>query len=96
VTACPWCDEAILDDEDTRAIPHVAADGTTSVRPWHRECLRRSIVGSYGHLLELCPCFDGDLEDPPGLTRRQAARLACRLADLLADSNARLGSPRSH
>jgi hypothetical protein len=47
----------------------------------HYECLMRAIVGSVGHQNGLCSCFGGTEEDPPGLTRRQAAIAAARLWD---------------
>lgn len=64
---CPWCDEAVL-ATDKRA--------PTYQQPMHYECGLRSAVGSIGHQQRRCFCFGGTEEDPPGLTRRQAATAA--------------------
>jgi hypothetical protein len=63
---CSYCDEEILPDE---------IDGDYDWR-WHRECLIRATVGSAAHQLHECPCYGGTREDPPGLTLREAAKLA--------------------
>jgi hypothetical protein len=42
----------------------------------HRECLLRHIVGSVGHQCGTCSCYGGAYEDPPSMTKRQAARAA--------------------
>lgn len=41
--------------------------------PVHRECQLRAVVGSLGHLLRVCHCYGGPMEDPPSLTAHQAA-----------------------
>lgn len=41
----------------------------------HRECELRGVLGSIGHLLKLCHCVGGTMEDVPELTSRQNARL---------------------
>jgi hypothetical protein len=42
----------------------------------HRECDLRLVLGGVNHLKRRCGCYGGfDDEDPPDLTRRQAARL---------------------
>jgi hypothetical protein len=64
-TPCIWCEEPIgaLDMGTINAAGQVS----------HYECSIRSIAGSVGHQKRLCSCFGGDQEDPPGMTRRQAA-----------------------
>lgn len=47
--------------------------------PSHYECQMRMIVGSVGHQLRKCSCFGGNLEDPPTLTKREAAVAAYEL-----------------
>lgn len=50
---------------------------------FHIECHMVQIVGSVGHQLGKCSCFvkDGTAwEDPPGMTRRQAAKEASDMA----------------
>lgn len=49
---------------------------------FHLECQVRMIVGSVGHQMKQCYCYGGNEEDPPGLTRRQAAIKAKELFDL--------------
>lgn len=64
MTLCAWCDEPILDGEK-RAPNHR--------QPTHYECGLRGAIGSLGHQRKLCSCYGGTEEDPPGMTRRQAA-----------------------
>lgn len=45
----------------------------------HVECYFRETVGSVGHLTRRCRCFGGDYDDPPGMTKRQAAVAAYRM-----------------
>lgn len=66
---CVWCDEPILAHE--HRAPYSDA--------WHDECGLRSIIGSVGHQERRCSCFGGTEEDPPGLTRREAAVAAALL-----------------
>lgn len=66
-TICAWCDEPVLNDD--RRAPNYA-------QPTHYECGLRAAVGSVGHQKQRCFCFGGQDEDPPGLTRRQAAMAA--------------------
>ena len=42
----------------------------------HVECNFRMIAGSAAHQLGECSCVGGSREDPPGLSKRDAARLA--------------------
>lgn len=64
---CIWCDEPIAEGDCGYLI---------APRPHHRCCFYRSLLGSLGHQLGECSCFGGDREDPPGLTRKQAAEAA--------------------
>lgn len=75
---CMWCDEAIIDgDQGTFiAVWTEARPGAFAYRPQHRECSLRSVLGSIGHLTKTCSCYktgDEVFEDPPGLSRREAA-----------------------
>lgn len=64
---CRWCDEP-LDHMD----PGIKM---------HRECAVRAVFGPVAHQLKTCSCYGGpDVEEPAGLTRRQAAKAACDLA----------------
>lgn len=68
---CEFCGEEILDGERANTMP-----GCVDA---HRECLIRSVVGSVGHQLHKCSCYGGTEEDPPGMTKRQAAKAAVAL-----------------
>lgn len=65
-TYCAWCQEPIL--------PGERADNQGG--DFHQECLFRAGAGSVGHILHRCSCHGGNQEDPPGLTKREAARAA--------------------
>lgn len=75
--ACVWCSEpcSAADDRiggvDVRGAP---LDGRI-----HRECAIRGAIGSVGHQNRQCFCYGGEVEDPPGMTRREAARAAAEL-----------------
>ena len=83
---CLHCDEPIEAGDrgafSHGAIPDAAyahVDGYGPMLPEHLECRLRQVVGSVGHQLGQCSCHGGTLEDPPGMTRRQAARAAAEL-----------------
>lgn len=42
----------------------------------HQECLMRAVLGSLGHQRMRCSCFGGTEEDPPHMTKREAALAA--------------------
>lgn len=44
----------------------------------HYECELRGVIGSVGHQKKTCSCFGGTEEDPPGMTRREAAIAAVK------------------
>lgn len=61
---CIWCEDIIVDGDM----------GTQQGESFmHHECSMRSVLGSVGHQKKLCSCYGGNQEDPPGLTKRQAA-----------------------
>lgn len=65
---CLWCEELVLPDDLVHSL----------IPNFHYACALRTVIGSIGHLRGTCSCYvkDGTAkEDPPGLTRRQAARL---------------------
>lgn len=68
---CQWCDEPVTAHERSHG-----ATVNSSGQAVHYECGLRSAVGSVGHQRRLCSCYGGDQEDPPGMTRREAARAA--------------------
>lgn len=71
---CFWCDEAI---------EPWASGVVMSCFTAHLECFLRQGMGSVGHQLGLCSCSGGPgiLDDPPGLTIREAARAAVYTAN---------------
>jgi hypothetical protein len=71
---CLYCHETIEDGDQGVWVN----DGADAL---HRECLVRMIAGSVGHQKGRCFCFGGEEEDPPGLTKREAAIEAARLAE---------------
>jgi hypothetical protein len=76
---CLYCGEDVLPWDDQRQ-----TNGGALI--FHAECLLRQIVGSVGHQLGRCTCFGGNEDDPPGMTRREAAKAA---ADLASPTNTR-------
>lgn len=73
---CPYCEEPILEGEETRDIGHLGADGPAMFR-WHIECSARLVIGSIAHIQGRCSCFvEGGEDDPPGVSLREGARLA--------------------
>jgi hypothetical protein len=67
---CLNCEEPVLPGEQD---PHFHS------QPMHKECGIRGVVGSVGHLQKKCSCYGGTEEDPPGMTKRQAAQAAAAL-----------------
>lgn len=88
---CLWCDEPVYGGGAARLTlskVYESEDGTwrneTATRHTHDECDVRSILGSVGHQRGLCTCNGGPgtMDDPPGLTRREAAMEAYKEAIL--------------
>lgn len=72
VGALCWCGEPIEAEDAGYVAGSMVA---------HLDCRQAQLVGSVGHQLRLCACFGGTLEDPPGLSPRDAARAAVAVAD---------------
>jgi len=70
---CVYCGELVLDGERDSWLLNATA---------HLECSARAILGSVAHQEGRCSCFvEGSAEeDPPGMTKREAARAALGLA----------------
>lgn len=77
---CLRCDEEIVEGDSGEIQAYIDEAGPRPVAQ-HRECLIRAIAGSVGHQLGVCSCpgKPGWMDDPAGLTKRQAAILAERL-----------------
>lgn len=76
---CERCGEGFAPSDYGTIIPFIEASGSARPAYEHRECTLRGIVGSVGHQLRECGCFGGTYDDPPGLTKREAARAAVEL-----------------
>jgi hypothetical protein len=68
---CTYCEEWVLAGEQHQNYSE----------PMHIECGFRVAGGSVAHILRRCSCYKmgAKLEDPPALTKRQAARAALDL-----------------
>lgn len=64
--SCEYCSEPVEAGQQHSAFMH----------PVHYACGLRMLVGSIGHQKKKCSCYGGAEEDPPDLTRRQAAAVA--------------------
>jgi hypothetical protein len=74
---CAYCEEPILSGEPLERAPHVPGEGKVVWQTFHRECFVRMLVGGLNHQRRDCTCCGGALPpDPPGLSRREAARQA--------------------
>lgn len=72
---CFWCAELFVPGDRGVTIPHI--DQTIAHMPSHLECHYRQIVGGLNHLQGQCTCCGGSAPpDPPGLTKREAAKAA--------------------
>lgn len=68
---CLLCREPIGEGD----IGTIDSDG----RAIHHACQMRAVLGSVGHQLKRCHCYGGNEEDPPGMSRYQAAQAALAL-----------------
>jgi hypothetical protein len=85
---CDWCVQPIADsDSGVRQMGIILdANRQMAARPmyWHRNCWLRQTVGSVGHQMRRCGCYvgmdnPGRMDDPPGLSDREAADAAVQL-----------------
>jgi len=72
-TPCLHCHEAISEDDQGVMVPLVMG-AFAELRPAHRECFARSILGSLSHLEKRCTCYGGQDPDEDGLSWRDSAR----------------------
>ena len=74
---CANCDELIEADGQGVMLYHLTMDDA-GYRPYHYECHMRTVLGSLGHQLGVCSCpgNPGTMDDPPGVSRRLASKLA--------------------
>lgn len=77
---CIFCEEPIVEGDVGVVMPFLGVDEETNIVPQHKECVLRGIFGSVGHQKKTCSCFGGTEEDPPGMTKREAAKAAAKLA----------------
>lgn len=72
---CAHCAEPIGLHDDGLLIPSFDVNATHY--PFHYECHLRMVVGGLNHQLGCCTCCGGvHPPDPPGMSLREAARLA--------------------
>lgn len=76
---CLHCEEVFIDGDRGFVLGYAGPEGVDGEVGYHRECFLRSIFGSVGHQLGTCSCEGGHDEDPPGMTKREAARAAVSL-----------------
>lgn len=69
MTACFYCDEAVLATDLSE---------TVGGRTVHVECAARAVIGSLAHLMRRCTCYGGTASDAdePTISRREAAKRA--------------------
>lgn len=74
---CLHCGEPIAIEDSGVIMPFLDSTGPRQAAE-HRECLLRQVFGSVGHQRGLCSCNGGPgtMDDPPGMTNREAARAA--------------------
>jgi len=73
--ACLYCEEPVYAVEPHKIVHAVLLENgkpTGRRRAAHRECVLREVVGSVGCQRGECP----NCGDPPGMSRREAARAA--------------------
>lgn len=72
---CLFCDEPIVHGDDLAR--HLIYDHGSGPRLAHEECMMRQVIGGLNHINGACTCCGGKLPpDPPGLSKRAAARVA--------------------
>lgn len=91
---CVYCDEPVLEGERVEEryvvvqqtpLSRETKEVMCDVRLIHFECAARGTLGSVGHQLRKCSCWGGTEDDPPHMTKRQAAQAALQLAHSLAN-----------
>lgn len=80
---CIHCEEPIQEGDKGIITPFLTdwVDKDTFVEkevPYHYACFMRNIVGSLAHINKTCSCFGGTEEDPPDMTKREAAEAALK------------------
>jgi hypothetical protein len=73
---CLHCEEPIAEGDQGVLMPYHLESGKSQLVAEHRECFLRGVFGSVAHQRRECFCFGGQGEDPPGMTKREAARAA--------------------
>lgn len=92
---CAWCETQIADGDQGFLIPgaRLGRHGKlySSLQPWHRECLLRTVVGSPARLDGTCRCHGGGDERPhsPAEKRGEAVEVWDRI------QSRQIGVPRA-
>lgn len=80
IATCVWCEEPFAEDDSGYLVPHMDG-GPPTEHAYHPDCWQRQITGSVAHIEHRCACYGGSEEDPPGMTRREAATAAVEAFD---------------
>lgn len=70
---CPLCEEIVTQEEAVYKAFH-----PSGLRAIHYECELREVIGSVGHQKGTCVRGEDGEDDPPGMTKREAARAAAK------------------
>lgn len=83
---CAWCEEPFVEGDEGVIIPLIHNENCVEMKPYHLDCHLRTVTGSLAHVLKICSCFvpGSTKEDPPDMTKREAAWLAVKTCDLLS------------
>lgn len=80
---CTHCDMAVVEGEQGLMMLHIGldADGKTygRVRPVHRECHLRGVLGPVSHMEGRCDCRNPDADRSPAAWRREGQEVVERL-----------------
>lgn len=74
---CLHCEEIVGFGDQGVMMLHYDGTSAATQQPLHLECHLRMIVGGANHVIGTCTCCGGTQPpDPPGLSKREAARMA--------------------
>lgn len=69
-----WCLEDVEANDQGFILP--AWSGSEPSIVYHKNCFLRTVLGSVAHQQGSCSCHGGTDNDPPGMSKRQAADAA--------------------
>lgn len=71
---CLYCREPIVAGEQGAMVVHIYAAHAAAIRPAHRECHLRAVLGGIAHVQGRCTCCGGQVDPDDGLPYRESAR----------------------